>query len=124
MKYMTALAVVMALSFGSGALADNKPVADTAATTAPVKEGKKFDREKYHAEKFAKIDKDGDGVLSRDEFLASHKERAEKAFEAMDADKDGKLTKDELKEGRKKWHKKMHKRGGKPCKHKDAPKAE
>lgn len=76
-----------------------------------AKDGKKFkkaDHKKFHEEMFAKTDKNGDGVLSKEEFLESHRIRAEKAFDMLDADKDGSLTKDELKEGRKHWKNKMH----------------
>jgi len=47
--------------------------------------------------KLKKMDTDGDGQLSLDEYLAG----AEKRFGKMDADEDGYLTAEELKEGRK-----------------------
>lgn len=115
--FLFTLTVLTAFGFAGHALAadDGKTVKDVKVEHAKdikVKDGKKFDREKFHAEMFAKTDKDGDGVLSKDEFLDSHRERAEKAFDMLDADKDGYLSKDELKEGRKHWKKRMHKRGG------------
>jgi iduronate 2-sulfatase len=47
---------------------------------------------------FAKRDKDGDGKLSREEFLANQPDpdQAPKRFTAFDADKDGFLSKDEF----------------------------
>lgn len=63
------------------------------SVTAPAfaghhKMGEKGDRK----ERFLKADTDGDGVISRAEFIA----RAEKRFDKMDADGDGRLSKDEL----------------------------
>lgn len=48
-------------------------------------------------DRFAKTDTNGDGVISRDEFMA----RAAKRFEKMDANGDGSLSKDEMKRPRK-----------------------
>lgn len=42
-----------------------------------------------------KADTDGDGAISRDEFLKQAAERAEARFKAMDKNSDGKLTPDE-----------------------------
>lgn len=52
-------------------------------------------------EMFKKADANGDGSLSKEEFLATPRgkenpERAEKMFGAKDKDKDGKLTKEEF----------------------------
>lgn len=59
--------------------------------------------EKFMERMFDKNDKDGDGVISKEEFLAN----AEEKFKGMDKDGDGKLTKDEAKshreEMRDKW---------------------
>lgn len=75
--------------------------------------GKKFDpakAEAKHAERFAKTDTNNDGVISRDEFLASHAKRAEEMFTKIDADNDGKVTKDEMKAGHEKMRADMKKR--------------
>jgi Ca2+-binding EF-hand superfamily protein len=49
------------------------------------------------ADMIAKVDADGDGIMS----AAEHADGAKAMFEAMDADDDGSLTKAELREGRK-----------------------
>lgn len=51
---------------------------------------------------FAKIDKNGDGFISRDE--AAGNKRLAKAFDAIDTNKDGKLSKEELAAHRKGEH--------------------
>jgi|GEM_PF-5580608 len=48
------------------------------------------------AEMLKKADADGDGKISKDEFIAVNIERAEKTFGFMDRDKSGDLTKEEL----------------------------
>lgn len=50
-----------------------------------------------------KIDTDGDGQVSKAEFMAMHTER----FEKMDANSDGVLSKDEMKAGHEKMRDKM-----------------
>lgn len=47
---------------------------------------------------FKKRDKDGDGFLSKEEFLAGRKQaaKAEKAFNRRDKDSDGKISRDEF----------------------------
>lgn len=60
------------------------------AQDGATKDGKKHDF-------FAKVDANKDGVISKDEFLKSSQERAEKKFSQMDANGDGKVTKEESK---------------------------
>ena len=55
-----------------------------------------------------KMDMDGDGQVSLDEFLA----KAEKRFGKMDADEDGFVTAEEYKEKRKAVHAKSQERRG------------
>lgn len=61
-------------------------------------------------EVFKKLDKDGDGKVTRDEFQAhpgiKNKEAAAKAFKAADADADGSLTLDEFRD----WAERMTER--------------
>jgi Ca2+-binding EF-hand superfamily protein len=59
------------------------------------------DREARHAGKFAKLDVDGDGALSKAE-LGEHKLAA--LFDEIDGDADGKLTKDEFFAAKKAHH--------------------
>jgi hypothetical protein len=54
---------------------------------------------------FSKMDTDGDGKISADEWAAAHKER----FSKMDTNGDGKLSTDELKAGMEKHEKMMGK---------------
>lgn len=53
-----------------------------------------------------KQDTNGDGQISKDEFL-SH---AEERFNTMDADGNGQVTPDEAKAAKEKWREKMHDR--------------
>ena len=56
--------------------------------------------EAYSAYMVQGLDKNGDGKISKDEFIGKKtgeaKEEAEKAFAAKDKDKDGSLSKDEF----------------------------
>ena len=44
-----------------------------------------------HAHSWQDADTNKDGVVSKDEFMAKHQQRAEKMFSKMDANKDGKV---------------------------------
>ena len=67
----------------------------------------KKDKSEHHM----KADKNGDGILSYDEFISMKKER----FEQMDADNDGNLTKEEMRNAHQKYRKKFKKTGQKLC---------
>ena len=62
--------------------------ASDAPLVAPVSDVTPLDRE---AKRFKRYDKDKDGVISRDEYLAARR----KAFAKLDTDHDGKLSFDE-----------------------------
>lgn len=47
--------------------------------------------QRHRKGKFERMDSDGDGVVTKDEFMA----HSEKRFSKMDADGDGKITKEE-----------------------------
>lgn len=66
--------------------------------------------------KFAKHDTNGDGVISKSEFLAHSKER----FSKMDADGNGEISKEESKAARKAMHEKMKEKGQKRKEKQDA----
>ena len=59
-------------------------------------ESESLPQERSHG-KFSKIDKDGDNLVSEDEFLAV----AAMRFERLDSDDDGFITADEFKAGKK-----------------------
>lgn len=71
------------------------------ATTAEAAKGKKKRPAKGPAARFAKLDVDKDGKLSRDEFTAAAKQdgkvKAAKRFSKIDANSDGYASLDELK---------------------------
>lgn len=120
-SFIFTLMVLASFGLGSAAWAET-PVADAKPvhkTGEAGKDFKKMDPKARHEAMFKKTDTDGDGKISKDEFLKSHQERAEKAFGMLDTNKDGTLSKEELQEGRKHWHKKMkhHKDGGKHSDH-------
>ena len=46
--------------------------------------------------RFEEIDQDGDGLLSKNELLAVHKNRVEKMFINFDTNEDGKFSRKEL----------------------------
>lgn len=58
-----------------------------------MKGDKQAKMEEMHDKKFEKYDTDGDGVVSKAEFMA----HAEEKFGKMDADGDGNITKEESK---------------------------
>lgn len=76
-----------------------------------AEEGQK--RERPTAEKvFKALDKNEDGAISEEEFLASpratDKEKAKARFKAMDANSDGKVTLEEMKAA---WEKRAKREG-------------
>lgn len=50
-----------------------------------------------HAHSWLDADTNKDGVVSKDEFMAKHQQRAEKMFSKLDANKDGKVDEAERK---------------------------
>ncbi|HSI62069.1 MAG TPA: hypothetical protein VLE43_03095 [Candidatus Saccharimonadia bacterium] len=92
MKITAALfALLVSASFTFAAEGDKKP-----AEGAKPAEGEKKPVDLAAA--FAKKDADGNGKVSKEEFLKNAKDaaRAEKQFAAKDKDKDGSLSKEEF----------------------------
>jgi len=110
------LSILSALAFATTlALADDKPAAP--APGAPAAPGGKGDRPAPE-EIFKKLDTNGDGFISLDEFKAGPRAqkdpaKAEEAFKKMDTDGDGKLSLEEFKAGHH-GGPGGHKPGGKP----------
>jgi len=59
--------------------------------------------------RFKKIDKNGDGLLSKDEMIEAHRDRIDKLFLNFDKDSDNKLSKKELRSIRKEIKKRIYK---------------
>ncbi len=85
--------------------------------TAWAQEKKKSEKPRATPEEqFKKLDKDGDGFLTLEEFCAPYKkkiesdsalkEKVEKRFKSMDKDGDGKVSLEEFKAGSARKHKK------------------
>jgi len=66
------------------------------------------------AEMIKRADTDGDGKVSRDEFIKAQTERLEKMFARMDTDGDGKLSPEEFAEGRARMRELMPRDGQRP----------
>ena len=101
MKEFSTLAAILALSSLS-AFAEDKPEAKPAekpAAETPAKPAAdKKDKPKVSPEeRFKKLDKDGDGSLSIDEFRGKKTaDEAAEAFKKLDANGDGKITLEEF----------------------------
>ncbi len=59
--------------------------------------------------RFKKIDKNGDGLLSKREMIEAHRERIDKIFFNFDKNEDDKLSKKELRALRQEMKKRIHK---------------
>lgn len=78
-------------------------VAVLALLTSPAMAGDGDGRDHAKREHHGpKMDTDGDGVVSKSEFIAAQ----EKRFDEMDANNDGKIQKEEFKSAREKWKEK------------------
>ncbi|MGD8568414.1 MAG: EF-hand domain-containing protein [Gammaproteobacteria bacterium] len=66
-------------------------------------------RAEWRERKFAMMDSDKDGQVSRDEYVAYRQQRAERRFQYMDTDNDGKVSKSEYEDF--KSHRKHRKHG-------------
>jgi hypothetical protein len=119
MKKLSTLAVLLALTSFS-AFAEDKPEAKADAKPEAKADAKKDEKPAGEAkpekpkptpeERFKKLDKDGNGSLSLDEFRGK-KEAAEagEAFKAMDTNGDGSISLEEFLAGAQKAPKKKKK---------------
>lgn len=91
-KGLTIMQSTLLLALVAGALAAGAAAAQTAAPAD--KDNRSARMQQRAADHFAKLDKNGDGLVSREE--ATGNKRLEQNFEQADANKDGKLSKDEI----------------------------
>ena len=59
--------------------------------------------------RFEKIDKNGDGLLSKGELMEAHRSRIDKLFQKFDKNGDSKLSKKELRAVKKEMKKRIYK---------------
>lgn len=83
-----------------------------AAGFAGANDLNKQDRSERHAKMLEKFDADKDGKLEPAERAVMRDELAAKAFARLDKNGDGKLSLDEFKAGRMHHHKRLHRGGG------------
>ncbi len=99
MKKLLCIAVAVAFVLGMGGLANAKPKAEKGEKAAKVAKADKKPK-KSAEERFKALDKDGDGKLSKEEFVGKkegeQKEKAEKLFSKKDKDGDGSLSLEEF----------------------------
>ena len=59
--------------------------------------------------RFEKIDKNGDGLISKEEMMKAHRDRIDKLFMKFDRDSDNNLSKKELRAVKKEMKKRINK---------------
>ncbi len=96
------------MGFGNG----NGPSGDKPRGDPDKMAARQAEMQKRGAERFAKADKNGDGLLTKEEMLDAHKERLDEMFAETDTDKDGKLSREELQAGKMKMMKKFREKMG------------
>jgi hypothetical protein len=100
------------------------PAAEVTTTTEATKDAPKAGKHRKGKGMFERGDTNGDGVVTKEEFL----KQSEEAFKNLDTDGDGKITKAEVDAKRKKMkelHAKRKKQmGGKPVPGNEAPAAD
>lgn len=77
---------------------------------APAMADHHMDKKHHKGEGLKQADTNEDGVISKAEFLAHSQEKAENWFAKIDTDGDGVITKEEGEAGREKMHEKMKER--------------
>jgi Ca2+-binding EF-hand superfamily protein len=96
MKSTLALTLIASLFATGAALAQSPsaPSAPSATSSGTAQAAPSAERSARMQKYFAKMDKNADGFISRDE--AAGNKRLAKHFDAIDSNKDGKLSKEEL----------------------------
>jgi hypothetical protein len=100
-------AILAVLAFSAVAYADDKPATTAPATATPTAATPAAGEKKHKSpeEVFKKLDTDGDGFISLEEFKASPQAqkdpaKAEERFKKMDTNGDGKVSLEEFKAAR------------------------
>ena len=99
------MAAVAAAALPLAAYAADAP-ATNATAAAPQHRGMHGDMNgmghgKGHGGMFAEADKDGDGSISKSEFMSFRQQKLAERFDKMDTNHDGKLSKEEMMAARK-----------------------
>jgi len=79
--------------------------------TLPSYSNQKYENNNFTkmSKRFKKIDKNGDGLISKGEMIEAHRDRIEKLFMNFDKNGDNKLSKKELRSVRQAMKKKINK---------------
>ena len=79
--------------------------------TLPSYSNQKYEKNNYikMGKRFQKIDKNGDGLISKGEMIEAHRDRIDKLFMNFDKNGDKKLSKKELRSVRQAMKKKINK---------------
>ena len=97
MKKLSVSTAILVCMFATAAIAADSG-APAPGNAGPHKEGRlksTIDVDKKPRPRFEDCDKNNDGTLTLEEFLACCPRGGEKIFASMDADKDGKITREE-----------------------------
>ena len=80
--------------------------------TLPTYSNPTFENNNFTKIRMKKVDKNGDGLLTKDEIMEAQRDRIDKIFIKFDKDGDKKLSKKELKALRYELRKRIHKKLG------------
>jgi len=94
-QFLTFTAAALVLAASSYAIAKE--------AVSPKADAVKAEKKGHHGEHFKEADKDGDGMISKAEFM----DKAEERFAKMDANGDGSISKEEMMAAKEKFKGKM-----------------